>query len=1227
VLDVPELSGTPGAVNSRAVTNTGPTYSGFAHTPTVPAISEPVTVSVTAHDPDGVAGLTLKYAVNGGATQSVAMTHQGSGRYTGQIPGQAANAVVQFYVEGTDSLGAASSFPALGAASRALIKVQDNLAPAGPKHNLRIIMTAADSSFLLDQANLMSSELLRATVLYDEREVFYDVGVRLKGSMPARQSSAFVGYALRFDPQHKFRGVYDSVSIDRSGRGALVANGQEEILIKQMMQAAGGVPQMYDDLVHVIAPGVTPGSALLILAEYSNDYLDSQYESGSDGTLFNFDLIYQQTATTNGQVEGPKTPVGYGHPGYNVDLEDLGTNPETYRWHHRIENNRARDDYSRLIEFLQAMSLPAGGYNSPLDLASRDLVDLDQWMRKFAAESLAGVGADYYGRGLNHNLKLYVRPEDNRVLAFPWDMDNSSFGLATTADLFPLANVRKLVDIPANKRLFYLHLLDLMQSTFNSTYLAQWTTHYGALAGQNFSGALTYLNDRNTHVTNNLPATVPFNLTVGDTVTSYTLVGSGAAARAIVPSVANGGDQFGTDWAEPLFVDSTWASGTTGVGYERASGYAGLIGLNVDSLIDQDNDDINENNTVYVRIPFTVNDPSLFENLTLRMKYDDGFVAYLNGVKLVDRNAPSSPTWNSEATTANSDAAAVVFQDFDVSAFLPLLVAGDNVLAIHGLNRQSNSSDMLILPELIAEDVDMGGSLHVNTPTATITGSGWIDVYEVRIDGRAEPLQLEWPDQDSWQVEVPLQFGEQSLVFRAFNYRGQQVGSDSITVTTTAGQPLQDALRVTELQYHPADPTPAELAIDPTFTQDDFEFLEIRNVGPGTIDLAGLQFTTGITFDFTGGAVTSLGPGEYAVVVESPTGFAARYPQAVSRVVGEYSGQLSNGGETITLLDALGQLVQSFTYDDNGPTWHPSTDGSGPSLVILNENAATSTWNDGASWRPSLFSQGSPGADDVLPTAQVVGRRVFYNSSAWDGNSTLANPADDGAIATDKSALLPGGTATLANYTSFSKGITGVMIDVVDLQGTPTLADFAFRVGNNNNVGSWTAPAAAATLSIRPGAGSGGSDRLTLTWPDGSITKRWLQVTMLETAATGLIAPDVFYFGNAVGESGDTTTNAAVNATDEIGARANPRSALVNPAPIDFRWDYNRDKAVNSTDQLIARTNTTTLANRLTLIAPPAAGGGGGANAQLLIAAADLLAPDLAASSSTWTGHGKRRPR
>src|SRR5207247_4266116 len=57
----------------------------------------------------------------------------------------------------------------------------------------------------------------------------------------------------------------------------------------------------------------------------------------------------------------------------------------------------------------------------------------------------------------------------------------------------------------------------------------------------------------------------------------------------------------------------------------------------------------NVNATAFLRIPFTVTDPSVIQFLTLRMKYDDGFVAYLNGQLVASANAPLLPTWNSSA--------------------------------------------------------------------------------------------------------------------------------------------------------------------------------------------------------------------------------------------------------------------------------------------------------------------------------------------------------------------------------------------------------------------------------------------------------------------------------------------------------------------------------------------------------------------------------------------------
>ncbi|HUT09471.1 MAG TPA: hypothetical protein VMY42_03165, partial [Thermoguttaceae bacterium] len=107
-------------------------------------------------------------------------------------------------------------------------------------------------------------------------------------------------------------------------------------------------------------------------------------------------------------------------------------------------------------------------------------------------------------------------------------------------------------------------------------------------------------------------------------------------------------------------------------------------------------------------------------------------------------------------------------------------------------------------------------------------------------------------------------------------------------------------------------------------------------------------------------------------------------------------------------------------------------------------------------------------------------------------------------------------------------------------------------------------------------------DRVTITWADGAIRNQWLEVTVL-AERTGLPADDVFYFGNAVAESGNSPSDAQVTIIDLLLARNNPRSFL-DPAEIDFAYDHNRDARVNSTDVLLARNNQTSFLDALRLI-------------------------------------------
>ena len=205
-----------------------------------------------------------------------------------------------------------------------------------------------------------------------------------------------------------------------------------------------------------------------------------------------------------------------------------------------------------------------------------------------------------------------------------------------------------------------------------------------------------------------------------------------------------------------------------------------------------------------------------------------------------------------------------------------------------------------------------------------------------------------------------------------------------------------------------------------------------------------------------------------------------------------------------------------------------------------------------------------------------------------------ANAFDDLAIAPDKQALLNGQKATFANYTSYSRGINGIMIDIANLAQPAGLsaADFEFRTGNSNNPASWPLLGVDPSLiTVREGAGVDGSDRVTIIFPDGAVKKTWLQVTVKATEATGLATPDVHYWGNAIGETGNLTTNAYVDVSDSRGVRSNPHPSTLNPAPLDDKFDFNRDKLVNVQDDAFVRANPTNALTALKLIDLTGSGG------------------------------------
>lgn len=509
ILPTPEIWGTPGAPNSSLVSNTGPDLEGLSHTPVIPAVSQPVTVKIEAFDPDGIGSLTLNYSVNDAAYQTVSMAGSG-GTYTGIVPGQAAGAIVRFYVSASDGSGAINSYPAAGSEGGAFYKVQDGLADtSGLRHNFRVIMAETDRAFLFQRTNLMSNDRMSVTIVEDEQTVYYDVGLRLKGSSVGRDGNSSYGFNIRFQPDRLFRGVHRTIAIERGGTA-------KDLFAKHLNnRAANTYNSSYDDVCYIVPPTVGHrGVGTLHMTRHTNLFFDSIHPGASNpGTLFNQELHYSPTSTSGG-VEGLKLPRPSSHTNGQYDLKDRGSGKEPYRWGFQIRSTRDRDDYSQIIALNQALELDG----IALEAALEPLVDIDQWMRTFAIMALNGTD-DVFTRLWEHNFRFFVRPSDQKVVVMQWDLDRA-FGLGTSSPVTPTVNkqgvpvsLAKLYAIPRFERLFHGHIDDLIETGFNSNYTTPWASHFTTVSGFNVNTLPNYVNNRANFVQAAIPATIPFEIT------------------------------------------------------------------------------------------------------------------------------------------------------------------------------------------------------------------------------------------------------------------------------------------------------------------------------------------------------------------------------------------------------------------------------------------------------------------------------------------------------------------------------------------------------------------------------------------------------------------------------------------------------------------------------------------------------------------------------------------
>jgi hypothetical protein len=282
---------------------------------------------------------------------------------------------------------------------------------------------------------------------------------------------------------------------------------------------------------------------------------------------------------------------------------------------------------------------------------------------------------------------------------------------------------------------------------------------------------------------------------------------------------------------------------------------------------------------------------------------------------------------------------------------------------------------------------------------------------------------------------------------------------------------------------------------------------------------------------------------------------------------------INNLDARLELRDSVGTLIASASPTSSFNATITATVAAGSYRLVVGSNGG---YGDVGQYTVSgTIIPSNP------PSAIVLHRQLFYNDSKYDNGDANINSFDDEAIAIDKVAYFEdAGDATFDNVSSYTKGINGIIIDIAGSGGLLLPSDFIFKVGNSNSPDTWAMAPPPTAISVRVGAGIGGSDRVELVWPNQAIKNTWLQVTVAANANTGLATPDVFYFGSAVGDSGlgDNSNYAIVSSIDEAAARANPQY-LLNNIPVTNIYDYDRGGSVNSMDESIARLNPTNPTN------------------------------------------------
>lgn len=418
-------------------------------------------------------------------------------------------------------------------------------------------------------------------------------------------------------------------------------------------------------------------------------------------------------------------------------------------------------------------------------------------------------------------------------------------------------------------------------------------------------------------------------------------------------------------WRFEGFNDNDWEFGKASIGF----------GDNDDNTILTDMQ--NQYYNVYLRNTFTVSDVSRLQNLKLHVYVDDGCIIWINGVEAARLYCPDGDVAYNQAIAHSHEA--TQYEELIVMPPYNYLVNGVNVIAVQAIQSSPTSSDFSIDVSVTAEMAAPQG------PHAWIEES-----YAYRVQKGKYEIDAVWESGElavfNNTITIP---GSVVRPERTYRVRCRMKDNSgrwshwSNPVEFIAGRAIAEgvleSLRVTELMYNPAPDTTG------AYGAQEYEFIELKNIGASPISLDTVAIVNGITFEFATAPaeLRTLQAGQYILVVKNTSAFESRYGTGMSgRIAGQYGGNLSNSGESIKIEDFWNGTIVDFSYND-GYGWPYAADGGGHSLIVKEialEDQPFGTLDYGGNWRASAYLHGSPGADDPTPVQDVVLNEVIAHT-------------------------------------------------------------------------------------------------------------------------------------------------------------------------------------------------------------------------------------------------------